>query len=136
MSEYYIAIDCNQTGKKLEKLIFAKDLTKLKDFSQNMTAAINKLSDKIQTLGGEIIISAGDNILGLIDTEHIKSIVKQTNSITVDGNTFSIGMSSDIVGAYLALKYAKSSGNNSAIIYEDGEFSMYSPTHFSEQLTE
>lgn len=110
MSEYYIAIDCNQTGKKLEKLIFAKDLTKLKDFSQNLTAAINKLSDKIQTLGGEIIISAGDNILGLIDTEHIKSIVKQTNSITVDGNTFSIGMSSDIVGAYLALKYAKSSG--------------------------
>lgn len=136
MSEYYIAIDCNQTGKKLEKLIFAKDLSKLKDFSQNLTAAINKLSDKIQTLGGEIIISAGDNILGLIDTKHIQSIVKQTNSITVDGNTFSIGMSSDIVGAYLALKYAKSSGNISAIIYEDGEFSMYSPTHFSEQLAE
>ena len=136
MSEYYIAIDCNQTGKKLEKLIFFFFFTKLKDFSQNLTAAINKLSDKIHTLGGEIIISAGDNILGLIDTEHIKSIVKQTNSITVDGNTFSIGMSSDIVGAYLALKYAKSSGNISAIIYEDGEFSMYSPTHFSEQLVE
>ena len=128
MNTSYLSIDCNQTGKKLEKYIFSFYLDGLKSFSSNLSTKIQVISEIIIRLGGEVYVAAGDNIIGKIDYSEIDNIIIYINSLITEGIVFSTGISSDVIGAYLALKYAKASGGLPVVIYENGEFREYKGT--------
>lgn len=110
----YIAIDGDSIGKKIEYYILEGKLDELKKFSDNMLKNIENLKRSILKCNGKIYMAGGDNILAFLPDINIKHIIKEV--VCLRGiNSFSIGYSQEVQGAYLALKYAKVLGNNKII---------------------
>ena len=116
----FIAIDGNQIGKKIEKMIFLNDLEGLADFSVNITQVI---SDLAVTIGryGSIYLSGGDNILAEVDREKMTELLEQIKDISGTGWEYSTGIGASALDAYLALKCAKVS-KEKIVEYSDNRF--------------
>ena len=105
----YIAIDGDNTGKRLEKYILSEDLAGVREFSNQITRAVQSIESLIREKGGEIFILGGDNILAYVKDECINYIIRSVNEVNTGGNySFSVGLGSTLKDVYLALKYSKS----------------------------
>jgi minimal CRISPR polymerase domain len=107
----YLAIDGDRIGEFLERLILLEDLEGVRQFSLLVTRAIATIQDYLEESGCEIIFSAGDGILAIVNDElDINQLPLQHGLIT-----FSVGVSSNLREALLALKTAKGLGRNQII---------------------
>ena len=104
----FIAIDGNSTGRKIEKLIFTNELTKLAQFSEMIQCKIEAMRKTIVHYSGNVIMIGGDNILAEIPVSSYRELLNELEPLTLEDYSFSVSISTSVQGAYLGLKYAKS----------------------------
>ena len=119
---YFIAIDANEIGKRIEKYILNEQHEELAKFSTDMSKSVNEIQDFISCYKGKTIMAGGDNILAQIVADDVDIIVGFVRKINVSHDyKFALGLGVSSSGAYLALKYAKVT-SLFAIKYEDDKF--------------
>ncbi len=121
-NNYYISIDCNNTGRIIESYLLNNNLPALRRYNLKLNKAIDNLSRRIEEVGGIIHLSGGDNILAQIGEESIQKIILYVDEYTEPEIQFSIGLGEDAVSAYIALKYAKSVKACGPVNYRNGRF--------------
>ena len=108
----YLAIDGNHTGKHLERYILLNDMAGLRNFNAAISDMIQRLEIAINSLGGMIYLSGGDNILAQIDSEWLPEIHHILSTLNISGYSFSMAIADSPQNAYIGLKYAKCAGEN------------------------
>jgi len=113
---FFLSIDGDKIGAKLEALIITEELEQASLFSDNVTSAVCLMKKFIQEKRGMIVFSGGDNILAKFeDSENsdliAKGLIQHLNNIFFEstGCTMSIGIGSRPRDAFLALRLAKGS---------------------------
>ncbi|NMG60822.1 mCpol domain-containing protein [Geitlerinema sp. P-1104] len=106
---YYYGLDGDDTGSTLENLFSkALDESQIKNLSQNITNAIDEISDLIKKRdNSQIVFNAGDDLL--FKGQFSRSDLNQMQTIYEDktGLTCSIGYGKSLQETYIALKRAK-----------------------------
>jgi GTP cyclohydrolase III len=121
-NEFFIAIDANEIGKKIEKYILNEQLEELEKFSNQMLNSIYDIKEFIHTHNGKVIMAGGDNILAKISIDDVPSILDYVSNLNTNYDyKFSTGIGVGSAGAYVALKYAKVN-NLFAVKYETDKF--------------
>ena len=116
-----ISIDCNNTGRLIEAYLLRNDMVGLRDYNLKLNDIISIITKRIERCGGIIYLSGGDNILAFVRKENIPEIIHCVNKYTESEIQFSIGIGTDAVDAYLALKYAKALKKKTPVIYRNGK---------------
>jgi hypothetical protein len=116
---YFMAIDGDQIGKKLEHFVIKEELIDLEQFSTQVNEIVAKMGSQAIDLGGHVYLEGGDSLLVGINQidPFLKYLAAATEKIPV---TFSIGIGQSSVSAYLALKYAKTLGIG-LVVQAEGE---------------
>lgn len=121
--KYYIAIDGDDVGRSIERLVLLNDGQGLSDFSAKYRSAIRWLTTVlIDSLQGSALLSDGDSILIEVYTpsysaDNLEALSKKF--VQLSGHTVSIGIGDTMRRAYLALKLAKLSGKNQIRYYKE-----------------
>lgn len=121
--KYYIAIDGDDVGRSIERLVLLNDGQGLSDFSAKYRCAIRWLTSVlIDSLQGTALLSDGDSILIEVHTpsysaDRLAALSKEF--VQLSGHTVSIGIGDTMRRAYLALKLAKLSGKNQIRHYKE-----------------
>ena len=115
-NKYYIYIDADNIGDKLELLIILDRLDEACTFSRTLSSAMKDLcSDLEKNLNADILLFGGDDIIASIESEYLdidkielirKSFYKLTNC------TISCGISLSVQDALQNLRIAKLNGRN------------------------
>ena len=111
----YYGLDSDKVGAVIELLLIRGEVEKLRQFSLQITDAINTMGQKIQQAGGKIVFYAADSILYYgevnekINLELLKIFYERTKC------TASIGIGKTTAEACLALKISKANGGNRII---------------------
>ena len=104
----FISIDANETGKSLEKIIFAEDHAGLRAFSDKMKQMVYDLESYLKDRGASVYMAGGDNVLAEIPEDLIPEIIAYTRNLNQTQNMrFSVGVGRSAAQSYMALKYAK-----------------------------
>jgi GTP cyclohydrolase III len=104
---YFVAIDGDKVGRKIEQLLLMGNLIDLSNFSQNILAAMKTLEFIILEAGGKVHMIGGDNLLA--EVSNIDLFISNFTPIRDKlVCSFCIGIGTDPIRAYLALKFAKS----------------------------
>lgn len=109
---FYIAIDGDDIGSKLESIMFSDQVDAVKTFSNLVRRAMDDISKLLLEKGCRIIFQEGDSILSISDAAFEFDKIKLNHGVI----TFSAGISNTLPEAILALKYAKGLGKNRLII--------------------
>lgn len=105
---FYYAIDADEIGKALEKLLLENKEKEVAAFSESVISSVNMVKEYFKEQHADIIFAGGDNIL--VKSSIMIDIVSPLPSV---GNiTWSVGIGSRIDKATLALKKAKGLGRN------------------------
>lgn len=116
--KFFIAIDGDLVGRKLEKLIISEKLDELVIYAQSIDNTINKFRSFAEAYNGKIYLQGGDSLL--FEIPEYKLFLEKVKSIQSNIPTsFSIGIGISAVEAYLALKFAKSSGSGLIFIVKN-----------------
>lgn len=107
MNSIFIAIDGNNIGRKIEYLILDEKLEELQNFSNEISHRVRQISHAIESTGGKIFMSGGDNILAEISNTQTDFLIDVLKKNQTDRFTFSMGIGNNTKMAYLALKCAK-----------------------------
>ena len=110
--EYFIFLDGDQVGKRMEQVILKSDISEVEELSKGISSQFHELQLKMTSLGIKVIIAAGDNIIGVGSQEKIVSSFKHINGSVV---SISAGVGWELLDAYLALRYAKSLGGGQIV---------------------
>lgn len=114
MGDWFLALDGDDVGRRLEKYMLMNDACSLKNFSSEFEDVVAVLIKKVSSIPDlEILLSGGDSILiqmGKSSIEHVLVVVE--NSLQDCQFTFSGGYGPSMRSAYLSLKLAKSKGKN------------------------
>ena len=123
ISSFYIAIDGDNVGRKIEYLIVTNQPEKLALFSKNYHKAMIWLKETLESnLNAEVVFSGGDSLLAFSqkiqmppfnDLEILKSKFSEKSETTL-----SIGIGGTLRQAYFALKLAKAKGRNRIELFE------------------
>ena len=106
MKNYYYAIDGDDIGRNLEKLILTNDLNNIKILSLNIKEALSEIEKFLNSKGAQTIFCEGDSILA-----YSKNLIKIPQKLVVYKNlSFSIGIGNSLSLSLLALKKAKGLG--------------------------
>lgn len=118
MKKYYYGIDGDSIGRVIESFLITNQVEKVREFSKEMSLALESIRNEIIEDGGEIIFYGGDSILfyGIFEESYGEKILKKFNDLT--GRTASMGIGENTANTYLGLKIAKSRGGNKAVNYE------------------
>lgn len=109
--QLYVSLDANLIGKKIEKFILGEELEELAVFSKRLSETVNMIEKSILSMGGQVYMAAGDNVLAKISRENLEELVTVwKDNIPTELFSFSVGIGDTAVEAYLAIKYAKVSG--------------------------
>jgi GTP cyclohydrolase III len=122
-SQFFLAVDGDNIGSKLERLILLGELEELRAFSKSFAAGLAALENAFaHTFAADIIFAGGDNFLAScnssdFDTESLKTFVRDFEMSV--GQTVSIGVGETPFEAHIALKLAKCTGKNSIRYYHE-----------------
>jgi len=114
----YIALDGDDVGRHIEKLIIENKERDVAELSKQITHTVQEITTYLQRIGFEIIFSAGDSILckgESINIWELFNYLAKTNKIC----SFSVGTGNTLEKTYVALNYAKSVGKNSIVRYNE-----------------
>lgn len=118
---FYYGLDGDKVGAVIEVLLIRGEVEKLRQFSLQITEAINTMGQKIKQAGGKIVFCAADSILyyGDIDKSANQELLKVFKEKT--NCTASIGVGLTTAEAYMALKISKANGGNQIIYFSPQE---------------
>jgi|SanBayMetagenome_1026888.scaffolds.fasta_scaffold07997_3 minimal CRISPR polymerase domain len=123
VESFFVAIDGDLVGRKLEKLIISNRLDELVEYGHSINKSIDNIRVIADSIGGKTYLQGGDSLL--IEVKSYQSFIEKFILIHVGlAVTFSVGIGKNAVEAYLALKFAKSAGRGLIILVEviNGEF--------------
>lgn len=106
----YLAIDGDDVGREVERLVLSGALDELERFSAALEARISQLSSALCELGGEVKLKGGDSVLAVFSSHvaHAELFTALSPLLAPrEGVTFSVGLGESPRGAWLALKVAK-----------------------------
>ena len=111
---FFIAVDGDKVGAKLEALIIAEELDKVAAFSQKIANAVTSMKELVEQKHGTIIFIGGDNFLAKFDeTKNMNLIIDEFSHnlnrmfFEATGCTISVGVAHRPREAFLALRLAK-----------------------------
>lgn len=116
-TSFFVALDGDLIGRKLEELIITNKLNELIEYSYLVNKSVADIRSTCDDLGGKTYLQGGDSLL--VELPNYKDFID--NFISGQKQraiSFSIGIGKDAVQAYLALKFAKSKGRGSIILIE------------------
>lgn len=117
----YIAIDGDHVGARLEKYLLENDERELATFSQDLSSLLDELAEKLKREGYSIVYLGGDSLLAKKPDFDLELVADEVQNTKI---TFSVGIGTSCHDAYIALKYAKASGRNRFVEYQDKTFSV------------
>ncbi len=121
-NNYFISVDANDIGKKIENLILNEKKEELSAFSNTVSGNITDIAKCIEASGSEVIMAGGDNILAVIDSKKTDMVLRKISEINAcESVIFSVGLGNSMTNSYLALKYAKVT-KDFAIMYDGTDF--------------
>lgn len=119
----FVALDGDQVGRRIEQLILSAKLSELSSYSQSVLDAIKTLESILLKAGGKVYMTGGDNLLAEVsDIDLFLS-----NFISIRDElvcSFCIGIGTDPIKAYLALKFAKSCAPRTIVQAEELEINI------------
>ncbi len=103
----FVALDGDQVGRRIEQLILRGNLSELSSYSKYVLVAIDTLESLILEAGGQVYMAGGDNLLAEVSDLDlfISNFISLRDELVC---SFCVGIGTDPVKAYLALKFAKS----------------------------
>jgi hypothetical protein len=119
-SHIYVIGDGDKVRDRLDALLFAGQMESLKQLSTSISEAVFAFArDAVASMGGDIVVAGGDDILlrvppGTFDSDVLESLRRAFEQQT--GGSFSIGAAPEIETAYLNLRRAKARGGNAMIV--------------------
>lgn len=118
----YIAIDGDDSGRKIVACYINNDEVKLRQISDTLARAVKNISELLETEEFRIVFCAADGIVAVSQSEKDYSkIFDEIKSQAPDGFTFSAGVGNTLREAYVALLDAKCSGKNRLSLFRDIE---------------
>ncbi|MCQ2014615.1 MULTISPECIES: mCpol domain-containing protein [Clostridium] len=115
----YAYIDGDDIGLRIENSFMNNNEIRLKEINELVKEIIEKITIYLKENNHEIIFSGADGIIcknkNINGDEIIEFIRKNSEEIN-----FSIGVGNSLRDAFLALRYAKSSGKNIVAIFNNG----------------
>ncbi|MGP4109729.1 mCpol domain-containing protein [Streptomyces sp. 4N509B] len=118
MSErWFLALDGDNIGRRLEFHIVSDDIDGLEKFTSSFIRATDNLIQLVSRYPNiDFLLKGGDSLLIALEYEQISDVVSCVEQATRGtGFTFSGGYGPSLREAYLALKIAKASGKNMII---------------------
>jgi hypothetical protein len=117
----YIAIDGDDSGRKIAACFINNDQEGLAEISQRLKQAAADVSEFLISNGFKIIFCAADGVTAT-HTDRAQDYValfQSIQSLSPHNMTFSAGVGSNLQEAYIALLDAKSSGKNRLSAYSE-----------------
>lgn len=120
MNRLFIAIDGDDAGRHIGQAVLMDDVQMLHDMSKKITAGAEAAAQFVQSLGGQVISSGGDEMVAMLDSgnedkiEGLKAAFEQASGLTV-----TVGMGRTLSQAGKALIAGKLTGKNKIQNYDD-----------------
>lgn len=114
-----MALDGDAVGRKIEHLILLEDLEGLAGYGKSIAQTIGLITSLAIELGGMVYLEGGDNVL--IEVESLDTFLQRFAELQPQFTcSFGMGIGRTVLDAYLALKFAKSTGPGTTI-FRDSE---------------
>ena len=111
---YYVLLDGDQVGQRMEDLLFRDALPRLYFLVQDLNDAVLHLSRVFRKVGGLVYVVGGDTVLGSVD--QVRPLLEGLRAIRhALPCTFSAGVGRCVSDALIALKLAKARGSGSVV---------------------
>ncbi len=120
---WFVALDGDQVGRRIEQLILSGKLSELSSYSKSVLDAIKTLESILLKAGGQVYMTGGDNLLA--EVSNIDLFL--SNFISIRDElvcSFCVGIGTDHIKAYLALKFAKSCAPRTIVKAEELEINI------------
>lgn len=117
----YAYIDGDDIGLRIENSFMNNDEIRLMMLSNSLRDIINEIKVKLSNCGYLIIFGAADGIICKKEEIKIEELIKLTKYSNKE-ITFSIGVGTSLKDSYIALRYAKCNGKNTAVSCTKGTF--------------
>lgn len=119
----YAYIDGDDIGLRIEHSFMDNNEVTLKNVNDNVKVIVEKITTYLIGNNAKIIFSGADGIICKSETLDVREIIRfiRTNSEDI---TFSIGIGNCLRDAFLALRYAKSSGKDIVALYNNNKFNL------------
>jgi len=105
----YLAVDGDDVGRRLERLLLGNQTEEAKTFSMGVEADLATLRGHLEAIGACVVFCAGDGLLAQVPGSVDLSQMPKPKAIT-----WSMGLGRDACDAVLALKKAKGLGRDRA----------------------
>ena len=116
---YYVLGDGDRIREDVEFYLLNNDLESLAKFSQNLTIAINEIKEiAISTMGAQIILAGGDDILFYVPREKYRTeLIQKLQQVfyNITGATISFGVGKTIEAVYINLRLAKTNKDDKIV---------------------
>lgn len=120
----YAYIDGDDIGLKIENSFMQNDEVRLKYVNELVKETVNTINLELESKGFTLIFGGADGIICKKEDINIEELLNYLRKVTKEQLTFSIGVGMSLRDAFLALRYAKSSGKNIGALYKN-EFTLY-----------
>lgn len=116
----YVAMDGDNAGAQVERAALQDDIKVAKDISQRILKGSSVIAQMAQDLGGEIVISGGDDT-GFLFPENKINLIDSIRQrfFDVAGFTITAGIGKSIPNAVQALLYGKLHGKDKTVIWTE-----------------
>jgi hypothetical protein len=117
----YIAVDGDDSGKKIAACYINNDEIKLSQISKDLERSARSISELLQTNGFRIIFCAADGVAAVTSLAEVSflNLFERIRQLAPSGFTFSAGVGNSLHEAYVALLNAKSLGKNKLSYFDD-----------------
>lgn len=105
----FVAIDGDDVGSELERLMIAGDPEAVRKYSEQVATAMRMAISELYAHDATLIFAGGDSVLGVCPREVPDVVLSRLPGLHA-GVSLSIGTGVTMVEAYLALKVAKGRG--------------------------
>ena len=125
MGHFYIAIDGDDVGRRIERLIVNNQTHQLSKFSTQYEYAMDWLEKILESnLKTQTIFKGGDSLFAICSEKQPFAIKSSLEALRKDfynlsKMTLSMGIGSSPREAYFALKLAKAQGKNRIILFSE-----------------
>lgn len=119
----YAYIDGDDIGLRIENSFMENDEVRLKYVNELVKETVERVSLELKSSSYQIIFGGADGIICKREVINIQELLQFMRKSNKD-LTFSIGVGRSLRDAFLALRYAKSSGKDIAAMYKE-DFKLY-----------
>jgi hypothetical protein len=119
----YAYIDGDDIGLKIENSFMENDEERLKYINELVKKTIKEISLELESQDYKLIFGGADGIICKKEVIQLKELLFYLRGKTKE-LTFSFGVGMSLRDAFLALRYAKSSGKDIGAFYQE-EFTLY-----------